>query len=115
VITNYTVTDAAVHDSRELKNLVEEKRDNGYTRTARIRGKEYKRAYPMGYRTGYMKGVSGTSVEQGTGAGEQEEAAYTGEGGTCIWLYDEGDGRDNGAVYREEVGGICDRAYEPNV
>jgi hypothetical protein len=53
-----------------------------------------------GHRSEYMKRASGSSIEQESGAGEQEEVAYTGEGGTCIWIYEEGDGRDNGQVYR---------------
>ena len=49
IITKYRVTNAAVHDSQELKNLIDKKRIREYTQTALMLEKMYKNAYRKRY------------------------------------------------------------------
>jgi IS5 family transposase len=48
VITKYKVTDVAVHDSRELKNLVEEGKDERIYADSAYTGKEVQGCIPEG-------------------------------------------------------------------
>lgn len=89
LILKASVTAANVHDSKELKNLVEKEDERLYADSAYI-GEEIERILKMKGIEGQIceRGARGRALTKKQKVSNRKKIKNTGESRTCIWVYD---------------------------